>query len=114
MRCEVQSLAAIEAIDATRWNALVDADQPFLRHEFLYALEASGAVTQQCGWTPSHLLVWEDEALIAALPRYYKMHSYGEYVFDWAWADAWERVGGDYYPKALSAIPFTPAPGPRV
>lgn len=114
MRCEVQTLAAIEGIDAMRWNALVDADQPFLRHEFLHALEASGAVTQQRGWTPSHLLVWQGGRLIAALPHYYKTHSYGEYVFDWAWADAWERAGGNYYPKGLSAIPFTPAPGPRV
>ena len=111
MRCEVQTLAAIEGIDATRWNALVDADQPFLRHEFLHALEASGAVTQQRGWTPSHLLVWQGGRLIAALPRYYKTHSYGEYVVDGAWADAWERAGGSYYPKGLSAIPFTPAPG---
>lgn len=114
MRFAVQTLPAMEAIDASRWNALIDADQPFLRHEFLYALEASGAVTPRNGWIPSHLLVWRGEALVAAIPRYRKTHSYGEYVFDWAWADAWERAGGDYYPKALTAIPFTPVPGPRV
>lgn len=114
MRFEVQTLAAIEAVSAARWNALVDADQPFLRHEFLHALEASGAVTPRSGWTPIHRLVWRGEELIAAMPCYHKAHSYGEYVFDWAWADAWERAGGDYYPKALTAIPFTPVPGARL
>lgn len=114
MRFEVEAVDAIEAIPVAGWNALVDADQPFLRHEFLYALEASGAVTPQTGWTPSHLLVWQGSRLVAAMPRYYKAHSYGEYVFDWAWADAWERAGGEYYPKALTAIPFTPVPGARV
>ncbi|SHE39207.1 hypothetical protein SAMN02745148_00331 [Modicisalibacter ilicicola DSM 19980] len=113
MRFEVQTIASIEAVSGIRWNALIGTDQPFLRHEFLHALEASGAVTSASGWTPAHLLVWQGESLVAAMPRYYKTHSYGEYVFDWAWADAWERAGGDYYPKALTAIPYTPVPGTR-
>ncbi len=110
----VQSLAAIDEVAATRWNALVGDDYPFLRHEFLAALEASGAVSTATGWTPRHLCLWRDEQLVGALPLYHKAHSRGEYVFDWGWADAWERAGGRYYPKALSAIPFTPAPGPRL
>ncbi|GAA0584325.1 GNAT family N-acetyltransferase [Halomonas salifodinae] len=110
----VQSLAAIDEVAAARWNALVGDDYPFLRHEFLAALEASGAVCAASGWTPRHLCLWRGEQLVGALPLYHKAHSRGEYVFDWGWADAWERAGGRYYPKALSAIPFTPAPGPRL
>nr|WP_299240586.1 GNAT family N-acetyltransferase [uncultured Halomonas sp.] len=113
MRFEVRTIASMEAVPARQWNALIDADQPFLRHEFLHALEASGAVTSATGWTPAHLLVWQKDILVAAMPRYYKRHSRGEYVFDWSWADAWERAGGDYYPKTLTAIPYTPAPGTR-
>lgn len=114
MHLDVTTIDAIEAVPADTWNALVSEDQPFLRHEFLLALELSGAVTSQRGWTPAHLLVWQGGGLVAAMPRYLKSHSYGEYVFDWAWADAWERAGGDYYPKGLTAIPFTPVPGPRL
>ncbi|MEQ6916135.1 GNAT family N-acetyltransferase [Halomonas aquatica] len=109
--CEV---SAIEAVSAVRWNALVDDDHPFLRHEFLHALEASGAASPDTGWVPRHLTLWRGEALVGIMPHYHKHHSYGEYVFDWGWADAWERAGGNYYPKGLSAIPFTPAPGPRL
>ncbi|WP_168011779.1 GNAT family N-acetyltransferase [Halomonas salinarum] len=105
---------AIAALPRKAWNALVGDDHPFLRHEFLDALEASGAVSPGTGWTPRHLAVWRGESLVGALPSYDKDHSCGEYVFDWGWADAWERAGGNYYPKALSAIPFTPAPGPRL
>ncbi len=114
MQCEIETLEAMEQVSAAGWNALVPADQPFLRHEFLHALEASGAVCPASGWTPQHLLVRVGDELVAALPRYRKHHSYGEYVFDWAWADAWERAGGEYYPKGLTAIPFTPVPGPRL
>lgn len=114
MQWEIETIDAMEQASVTDWNALVPADQPFLRHEFLHALEASGAVSPASGWAPRHLLVRVGSALVAALPRYRKDHSYGEYVFDWAWADAWERAGGDYYPKGLTAIPFTPVPGPRL
>lgn len=114
MHFTIDTLPALEAVSARDWDALVPADQPFLRHAFLHALEASGAVTPAAGWTPAHLVVRREGALVAALPRYRKVHSFGEYVFDWAWADAWERAGGDYYPKGLTAVPFTPAPGARL
>ncbi|MFA7665832.1 MAG: GNAT family N-acetyltransferase [Burkholderiaceae bacterium] len=106
--------------DAGDWNRLASGAgggevQPFLRHEFLAALEASGCVGGDSGWLPRHLLV-EDGAgrLQAAVPLYLKLHSWGEYVFDWAWADAWQQHGGQYYPKLLSAVPFTPVTGPRL
>ncbi|WP_229803308.1 GNAT family N-acetyltransferase [Litchfieldella qijiaojingensis] len=110
----MQSVSAIEALPAEAWNALVGDAYPFLRHEFLHALEASGAVCGRSGWEPCHLALWWGDALVGVMPCYHKYHSFGEYVFDWAWADAWERAGGHYYPKALTAIPFTPAPGPRL
>jgi predicted N-acyltransferase len=90
-------------------------DDPFVGHAFLSALEDSGSVGPGTGWTPAPILV-EDEAshLVAAAPAYLKTHSQGEYVFDHGWADAWERAGGDYYPKLQVAVPFTPAPGPRL
>lgn len=106
-------LPAIEAVAASQWDALVGKDQPFLRHAFLQALESSGSVSIATGWEPCHISVWQADRLVGALPMYRKYHSYGEYVFDWGWAEALERAGGHYYPKALSAIPFTPVPGPR-
>ncbi|QTF91870.1 GNAT family N-acetyltransferase [Halomonas sp. BM-2019] len=110
----LKELPAIEAVPAAAWNALVGDDHPFLRHEFLHALEASGAVSPATGWVPHHLTLWRGDALVGAMPHYHKHHSFGEYVFDWSWADAWERAGGRYYPKGLTAIPYTPAPGPRL
>ncbi|MGB8713539.1 MAG: GNAT family N-acetyltransferase [Onishia taeanensis] len=110
----ISCVDAVAAIPRDEWNALVGDDHPFLRHEFLHALEASGAVAPDTGWAPRHLTLWRGGVLVGVLPSYDKTHSYGEYVFDWGWADAWERAGGEYYPKALSAIPFTPAPGPRL
>lgn len=109
----LSTLSAMQDIKASQWDALVDGDQPFLRHAFLHALETSGSVSQQTGWEPCHACVWQGEQLVGALPMYCKHHSYGEYVFDWGWAEAFERAGGNYYPKALSAIPFTPVPGVR-
>src|SRR5690554_4516135 len=110
----LKSLPAIEAVPASQWNVLVGDDHPFLRHEFLHALEASGVVSPLTGWIPDHLTLWRDDVLVGGMPHYRKLHSYGEYVFDWAWADAWERAGGRYYPKGLTAIPFSPVPGPRL
>ncbi|WP_353981319.1 GNAT family N-acetyltransferase [Salinicola endophyticus] len=110
----VTRLDSLAALEAASWNAVVGTGYPFLRHEFLVALEACGCACTETGWTPDHLLVYRGARLVAVLPRYAKWHSRGEYVFDWAWADAWERAGGDYYPKSLSAIPFTPASGPRL
>ncbi|MGP9499939.1 GNAT family N-acetyltransferase [Halomonas sp. AOP22-C1-8] len=110
---ELSTLSAMENIEASQWDALVGHDQPFLRHAFLHALEASGSVRRETGWEPCHACVWRAGQLVGALPMYRKHHSYGEYVFDWGWAEAFERAGGTYYPKALSAIPFTPVPGVR-
>lgn len=95
------------------WNKLAG-DHPFLQHEFLHNLERSGCVTKETGWEPYHLTLWRDNSLVAAMPLYLKHHSYGEYIFDWAWADAYHRNGLNYYPKLLSAIPFTPVTGPRL
>lgn len=91
------------------WNALANDASPFLRHEFLLALENSGSVCAETGWQPHHLLVLRGEQAIAAVPLYIKDHSYGEYVFDWSWADAYRQNGRRYYPKLLSAVPFTPS-----
>jgi predicted N-acyltransferase len=104
-------------IDRGAWNALVDADaeaNPFLRHEYLAALTASGAAAAPSGWHPQFLLLTRGEELAAAAPLYAKDHSYGEYVFDWSWAEAYQRHGLDYYPKWLVAVPFTPVPGTRL
>ena len=110
----------LSKIPASLWNDLARGPtggpvQPFVRHEFLLALEASGCVGSQAGWVPSHLLIEDPNGVpCAAVPLYLKSHSYGEYVFDWAWADAYQRSGLRYYPKLLSAIPFTPVCGPRL
>jgi len=110
----------LTAVAASDWNSLAAAAgggqaQPFLRHEFLHGLEAAACVGGGTGWLPRHLLLEDAEGrLRAAVPLYLKSHSYGEYVFDWAWADAYRRHGRRYYPKLLSAVPFTPVTGPRL
>jgi uncharacterized protein len=104
-------------VGAEQWNALVDRQEspgPFMRHEYLAALECSGSATPAAGWTPRFVTLWRDEQLLAACPLYLKSHSYGEYVFDWAWAHAYEQHGVDYYPKAVVAVPFTPVAGARL
>ena len=106
----VESLAGV---DAAEWNALAGM-QPFVRHEFLSALIDTGCASAHSGWLPQFLLVRRAGALVAAMPLFLKSHSYGEYVFDWAWADAHARHGIDYYPKLLGAIPFTPVRGRRL
>ena len=104
----------MDAIPAAGWNRLAGA-QPFLRHEFLAALEHSGCVSIATGWQPQHLTCIADSGdLIGALPLYLKNHSWGEYVFDWAWAEAYQRAGRRYYPKLVAAVPFTPVSGPRL
>ena len=111
----VRFIDDIHLISAEAWHTLVGTDYPFLRHEFLDALEASGSVGGQSGWQPMHLVVEsEDGRLLATMPLYLKSHSYGEYVFDWSWAEAYQNHGLDYYPKLLAAIPFTPATGQRL
>jgi predicted N-acyltransferase len=106
--------SGVSGLNARAWDRLGNGD-PFLSHAFLSALEDSGSVGPGTGWTPAPILV-EDEAshLVAAAPAYFKTHSQGEYVFDHGWADAWERAGGQYYPKLQVAVPFTPVPGPRL
>ena len=105
----------VGAIDAAAWDALHDGGNPFVSHDFLSLLEASGSVGPGTGWQAAPLLVEDDGGvLVAAAPAYLKSHSQGEYVFDQGWADAWARAGGDYYPKLQLAVPFTPVPGPRL
>ncbi|MCC7548986.1 MAG: N-acetyltransferase [Burkholderiales bacterium] len=109
----IRILHAVADAPANQWNALAG-DNPFLRHAFLHALENTGCVGAQAGWIPCHVSLWEAGRLAGFMPLYLKSHSYGEYVFDWSWADAYRRHGVPYYPKLLSAIPFTPATGSRL
>ncbi|WP_447648450.1 GNAT family N-acetyltransferase [Ottowia pentelensis] len=104
-------------VDAQAWNDLLarqHAPTPFMRREYLAALHASGSAVPETGWAPRFMLLWDGAALAAACPLYVKAHSYGEYVFDWAWANAYAEHGLRYYPKALVAVPFTPVPGSRL
>lgn len=108
--------SSLAEIDAQQWDALVDDNNPFMLHGFLHGLEVSGCVSLEQGWQPCHIALYADQQqqqLIAAMPCYIKHHSYGEYIFDWVWADAYHRSGIEYYPKLSNAIPFTPATGPR-
>lgn len=105
----------VSGLSVGEWDALDPSGNPFVSHRFLSLLEESGSVGQGTGWSPAPLtMTGSDGALIAALPSYLKGHSQGEYVFDHAWADAWQRAGGRYYPKLQIAAPFTPATGPRI
>jgi predicted N-acyltransferase len=111
-------VGAISDIPAAQWDALAapegEPENPFVSHAFLKALEASGSVTPETGWTPCHIALEADGRLVGVAPTYVKAHSFGEYVFDQHWAEAFERAGGRYYPKILCAAPFTPVPGPRL
>ena len=111
MRLKV--LESLGEVPAAAWNALAGG-LPFLRHEFLHALHETGCASARSGSSPHYVTLWRGRDLAGAMPLYLKSHSYGEYVFDWAWADAYQRHGLEYYPKLLSAIPFTPATGPRL
>jgi predicted N-acyltransferase len=107
--------SSVGAFDAAEWNVLGGNDNPFVSHEFLTAMEDSGSVGPGTGWEPAPIAITgADGRLLAAMPAYAKGHSQGEYVFDHAWADAWHRAGGRYYPKLQIAAPFTPATGPRL
>jgi uncharacterized protein len=107
-------------VNAAEWNALLAAQSPgepanpFMRHEYLAALHESGSATPETGWTPRFVTLWQGKALAGACALYLKEHSYGEYVFDHAWANAYQQHGLEYYPKALVAVPFTPVPGARL
>src|SRR5690554_448193 len=104
----------IAKLDPASWNGLAGTTYPFLRYEYLHALEASWSVCSRSGWQPCHLEVRRDQELVALLPLYEKSHSWGEYVFDWSWAEAYQQLGLSYYPKLVSAVPFTPCEGPRL
>ena len=107
--------SSMAEIAAAEWDALAGTGNPFVRHAFLNALEQSGSAVAETGWHPRHLVARRaDGTVVAAAPLYLKSHSFGEYVFDWGWADAWQRAGGRYYPKLQCAIPFTPVTGPRL
>ena len=117
MNYRTRIVSSLSDIGQTAWDALVatQADRnPFLSYAFLDALHESGSASPDTGWQPQYLTLWCGDELHAALPLYVKYHSYGEYVFDWAWADAYARNGLEYYPKLLSAIPFTPVAGSRL
>ena len=109
----VRVVGSLDSVDPQEWNALAGG-QPFVRHEFFSALIDTGCAAAASGWLPRFLLLRRAGALVGAMPLFAKSHSYGEYVFDWAWADAHERHGVQYYPKLLCAVPFTPVRGTRV
>ena len=105
---------SIDEIPASQWNRLVKDHNPFVNHGFLLAMEQHQCVGEQFGWFPLHIGVHEEGSLVAAMPLYRKTNSYGEFVFDHAWSDAWQRAGLSYYPKLVSAVPYTPATGQRL
>jgi predicted N-acyltransferase len=108
-------LKSIGDVDAASWNAVAGSTQPFVRHEFLLALEASGCAVSRTGWTACHLVLQDSLGrIVGAMPLYRKGHSRGEFVFDFSWANAYAQHDLRYYPKLLTAIPFTPVRGPRV
>jgi predicted N-acyltransferase len=111
----IKIVKSLSEVSPEAWDACAGTDNPFVRHAFLSALEDSGSATGETGWLGQHLVI-EDPAggIAACAPLYLKNHSYGEYVFDWGWADAYERAGGRYYPKLQCAVPFTPVTGPRL
>ncbi|HEX6241181.1 MAG TPA: peptidogalycan biosysnthesis protein [Polyangiales bacterium] len=108
------AISSLAEVSEAEWNALVDANDPFTHYGFLRLLETSGSVGRGTGWTPCHVLVRRDGQLLAALPLYLKQHSYGEFIFDFGWAQAAYRAGIPYYPKLVSAVPLTPATGRRL
>jgi predicted N-acyltransferase len=107
-------LDSIERVPAEHWNALSIGGNPFLRHEFLSALESTGCASPATGWTPQHLIIEDGNDLLGALPLYEKSHSWGEFVFDWSWARAYQQAGQPYYPKLVSMVPFSPVPSAKL
>jgi len=109
----IRIIETIADIPATQWNALAE-NNPFLKHAYLNALQVTGCAAPGTGWGTQFITLWENEQLVGGMPLYYKTHSYGEFVFDWAWADAYQQHGLRYYPKLVCSVPFTPATGPRL
>ena len=117
MNYRTHIVSSLAELGEAGWTALLQAqgeENPFLSYAFLHALHESGCASAKSGWTPRYIAIYQDDALVAAMPLYLKDHSYGEYVFDWAWANAYHEHDLPYYPKLLSAIPFTPVTGPRM
>ncbi|GLQ97603.1 GNAT family N-acetyltransferase [Dyella mobilis] len=114
MQIEARFHDSIDDIPAAKWDALCPDDNPFLSHAFLAGLERTGCIRPDWGWQAHHLGLYRNGELLAAAPLYLKGNSHGEFVFDWSWASAWERAGGDYYPKLLNAVPYSPVTGPRL
>ena len=110
----IRVVSALSGLDAAAWDGLHDGRNPFVAHAFLAGLERHGCVRADWGWTPQHLTLWEGDELIAAAPGYLKTNSHGEFVFDHAWAHAYQRYGQDYFPKYLCAVPYSPVTGPRL
>lgn len=110
---DIRISSSLKSVDPNAWNRLVGDDDPFVEHAFLSLLEESGSVGRGSGWEPAHVTAWRGKRLVGALPLYLKTHSYGEYIFDWGWADAAARLGVRYYPKLVSMIPVTPVTGRR-
>ena len=111
---KIEFSRSIKDVKKEEWDSITGFDYPFLKYEFLLALETSKCVSEEAGWSPLHLTIRESEELIAVMPLYIKTDSQGEFIFDWSWADAYYRNGLDYYPKLVTSIPFTPATGPRL
>ncbi|WP_423186433.1 GNAT family N-acetyltransferase [Alishewanella sp. d11] len=114
MAITLQFITSLNAISAPEWDSLFPTDYPFTRYAFLMALEQGESIGGNSGWHSQHLTLWQDEQLIAAVPGYIKSHSYGEYLFDWQIAQAYEQYRLPFYPKWIAAIPFTPVTGPRL
>ncbi len=112
LRAEIRD--GLSDVEPSAWDALTGGREPFLRHAFLEGLERHGCLGRRYGWFPQHVLLFRDDALVAAAPCYAKTNNYGEFVFDWAWQAAWERHGQPYYPKLVISVPYTPATGPRL
>ena len=112
MHCKCYS--SIAEITPEIWNGVFNSENPFIQHAFLLALEESGCVSAESGWEACHFVLFEDERVVAVMPSYAKSNSFGEFVFDWGWAEAYQRHSLDYYPKLISAVPFSPVAGPRL
>ena len=111
---QARAIAEFSGIDAAAWETLDHEDNPFLSYAFLHGLEETGSIGLHAGWRPHHLLIEDEQGLAAFAPTYAKENSHGEFVFDWAWADAYQRNGVAYYPKLLTGVPYTPVTGPRL
>ena len=108
-----KQINAISEVGRERWQQIISTDFPFVNYDYLEALESSGSVCSEAGWTPAHIVVEVSDEIIAVMPLYLKSHSYGEYVFDFQWANTYHQNGVHYYPKLVAAIPFTPVTGER-